>query len=81
MKNIEIVDNLSTLFVEALSIFFNTCGHVEKLSTEIVENPWPLLVYVDIVEKLSTEIVEKIMLAEELWKARKSYPQSLWISP
>ena len=50
---------------------------VEKLSTEIVENPDPYLVYVDIVEKLSTEIVEKIMSAEELWKKKKQSEDKL----
>lgn len=61
MKNKDIVDNLSTPFVNGLVYIFNLCAYCGEVIHRDCGKPWPYFDYVHIVEKLSAEIVEKIM--------------------
>jgi len=53
---------------------------VEKLSTEIVENPDLTLFKCILWKSYPQRLWKKIMSAEVLWKAWKSYPHFLWIT-
>ena len=81
MKNMDIVDNLSTLFVDGLVIFSIYVDIVEKLSPLFVENP-DLILFKCILWKSYPHFLWKTYEANsQECKQWKSYPQRLWISP
>ena len=73
MKNVDIVDNLSTLFVENL-LYFQFMWIMWKSYPQIMWKNHAGRRVVESVEKLSTEIVDK-SLGHEISYMKTSYPQ------